>query len=112
MNYCIFIFTLLEHFFSDLACPFSQAITPLDLLVELLPLTFYLFAQLSDTSGLFSFYLELPNSDWHEISWVSSRISWTNFFPKSAVFVLYPGRYIRISGAFRICQHYWHSHLA
>jgi hypothetical protein len=23
----------------------------------------------------------------------------------SAVFILYPGRYIRISGAFRICQH-------
>jgi hypothetical protein len=23
----------------------------------------------------------------------------------SAVFILYPGRYIRINGAFRICQH-------
>jgi hypothetical protein len=32
-------------------------------------------------------------------------------FPNSAVFVFYPGRYIRISGAFRICQHCWHSHL-
>jgi hypothetical protein len=29
----------------------------------------------------------------------------------SAVFVLYPRRYVRISGAFRICQHCWHSHL-
>jgi hypothetical protein len=29
----------------------------------------------------------------------------------SAVFILYPGRYIRIGGAFRICQHCWHSHL-
>jgi hypothetical protein len=48
----VFIFTPLEHFF-DLTCAFSQEITPLDLLVELLPLIFYLFAQLSDTTVLF-----------------------------------------------------------
>jgi hypothetical protein len=51
---------------------FSQAIPPINQKVELLPLIFYLFEQLSDTSALFQFFLELQNSNWHKTSWVSS----------------------------------------
>jgi hypothetical protein len=146
MNSCIFIFTLLEHFF-DLACAFSQAMASpwwncypwnsinMSFFKKYIP--FFIYNTSISTNFVYpSTYLT------SQLSWcqICSRSSPThqhcfNFISSyrtpidmksvglvpefnaliaiqnSAILVFYPGRYIRISGALRICQHCWHSHL-
>jgi hypothetical protein len=102
----------------------------LGLLVELLPLIFYqhvlsqiylfniavklvpnLFARLSTHQRCFNFISSYRTPiDMKSVGLVPEfhgLISVQN----SILFIFHLGRYIRISGTFRICQHCWHNHL-